>query len=144
GPQRIFRGNLAGWRPPSFRATTSRHRLTEVIHWERQTLLPKFPLLDDISIVETHGTIASADYQALLYVARQHGPRQSDRSLTPQPTALRLLATKYLVLPKTHEVEFAARVDQGNSDWPESAALWQMNRTLSRCWIVHDVETMSE
>ncbi|HEY2411622.1 MAG TPA: hypothetical protein VGI40_05245 [Pirellulaceae bacterium] len=143
-PTRVFRGNLATWRPPSFRLAKSNNRLTELTQWERQTLLPKYPLLDGISLVETHGSIASADYQALFYVAKQHGPRQRDKSLTPQPTALRLLATEFLILPESHQVEFASRVEHANSNWPESAALWQMNRTLPRCWLVPNVETLPE
>src|SRR5262249_14937461 len=49
-----------------------------------------------------------------------------------------------LVLPNNHEVEFATRVDPGDLERPEFAELWRMNRTLPRCWIVHDVEAMPE
>jgi hypothetical protein len=141
GAPRVFRGNVATWRPPSFQTTQSSSRLMELARWERQTLNPKYPLLDGIAIAESHGSIVSANYQALLYVAKQHGPRQSDNSLTPQPTALRILGTEYLVLPESHKIDFASRMQPTTSDWPESAALWRMQRTMPRCWIVHEVES---
>jgi len=141
---RIFRANLATWRPPSFRTSQSANRLAELEDWERQTLLPKYSLLEDVSMVETHGSIASADYRALLYVAKQHGPRQSDKSLTPQPSALRLLGTEFLIVPEKHRFEFATHVDKTIVDWPESAVLWRMRQTMPRCWIVYEVQHLPE
>ena len=140
--KRILRGNPAAWRPESFRQDTSANRLEELTHWERATLLPRFPLALEVPVVESFGSLPSADLEALLYVARQHGPRQRDKSLTPQPTALRLLGTKYLVLPERHAVEFATRVERTGNDWPEGAELWRMNRTYPRAWIVHQVAAM--
>jgi hypothetical protein len=139
---RVFRGNLVSWQPPSFRESSSDQRLSELTQWERATLLPKFQLGQPVSLAESHGSIALADYESLLRVAKQHGPRQSDNSLTPQPTALRLLATQFLVLPQNHQVDFATPVPHTEPDWPESTTLWRMNRTLPRAWVVHHVESL--
>ncbi len=143
GQPRVFRGNLASWQPRSFRKSASEERLAELTQWERETLLPKFQLGRKILLVESPGSITSADYQALLHVAKQHGPRQRDKSLTPQPTVLRLLATQYLILPNSHQVEFATRLEQTSTAWPEDASLWRMNQTQPRAWIVHRVQSLS-
>jgi hypothetical protein len=139
---RVFRGNLVTWQPPRYRQSAHEERLSELTAWERETLLPKFQLGQRISILESHSSLHSADYQAMLYVAKQHGPRQRDKSLTPQPSALRLLGTQYLLLPEQHEVEFAKRVDHTPADWPEAASLWRMNQTAPRAWIVHSVQAL--
>src|SRR6185295_18357306 len=86
----------------------------------------------------------------------------------PQPTALRLLEAEFLVLPDSQEPDFARRIDVGSSmpregvasspraprellasleqstNMPEGAALWRMDRTLPRVWLVHalDIETL--
>src|SRR5207249_671448 len=65
----------------------------------------------------------------------------------PQPAALRLLGTQFLVLPERHQPEFAERIagekdNEDQADWPQSAALWRMKRTLPRAWIVHEVEAL--
>ena len=95
-PPRVFRGNLASWRPPSFRQKMSPNRMAEVAQWEHDTLFPKYHLPSGISLVESYGSIKLMDYESLLFVAKQHGPRQPDKSLLPQPTALRLLGTEML------------------------------------------------
>jgi hypothetical protein len=115
--------------------------MAEVAQWERDTLFPKYHLARGVSLVESYGSIKLMDYESLLYVAKQYGPRQDDKSSLPQPTALRLLGTAALVLPEKHRPEFAEVVDQGEH-LPESAALWRMTRTLPRAWIVHEVETL--
>jgi hypothetical protein len=141
-PPRVFRGNLAGWRPHSFRQRISVNRMAEVAQWEHDTLFPKYHLASGISLVESYGSIKLMDYESLLYVAKQYGPRQDDKSYLPQPTALRLLGTEALVLPEKYRPEFAELVDKGNDQWPENTALWRMTRTLPRAWIAHEVATL--
>jgi hypothetical protein len=141
-PPRVLRANLATWRPESFSTTKSPTRPAEIVEWERDTLFPKHHLANGLALVESYGSVKWADYDSLLSVAKQHGPQQPDKSLLPQPTALRLLGTEFLVLPEAHRPDFADRIVSGQM--PEGAALWRMNRTLPRAWIVHDVEVASE
>jgi hypothetical protein len=145
---RVFRANLASWRPANFAATSSGQRLAKIARWEHDTLFPKHPLLNQLSLVESYGSVKSADYESLLTVAKQHGPRQQDNTLLPQPSVLRLLGTDFLVLPQSHRLDFAERITDARLEtapgMPEGAALWQMTRTLPRMWIVHDVETVAE
>jgi len=141
-PPRVLRANLATWRPASFSRTKSRTRPAEIIQWEHDTLFPKHHLANGLALVESYGSVKWADYDSLLSVAKQYGPQQPDKSLLPQPTALRLLGTEFLVLPEAHRPDFAHRiVSRGTA---EGAALWRMNRTLPRAWIVHDVEVAPE
>jgi hypothetical protein len=141
-PRRVYRGNLATWSAPSFRQKSSELRSAELAKWERDTLLPKYPLAASLSLVESFGSIRSVDHASLLRVAKQYGPRQPDKSLLPQPTALRLLGTEFIVLPEKQRPEFAEHIPAADTSWPESAALWRMQRTMPRAWIVHDVETI--
>jgi hypothetical protein len=165
---RVYRGNLASWRPITFALIPSTDRMAELARWEHDTLFPKHELPSGLSLVEAYGSIKLADYTALLAVARQHGPRQPDKTYLPQPTALRLLGTEFLILPDPQRPDFARRIDGADpashegvassahapreliasldesGDLPEDAALWRMDRTLPRAWIVHalDVETI--
>jgi hypothetical protein len=111
--------------------------------WERDTLFPKYELASGISLVEAYGSIKLLDYESLLHVAKEHGPREPGKSLLPQPTALRLTGTQYLVLPDDWKADFAEPVAHDSGDWPADAALWKMRATLPRAWVVHEVTAMS-
>jgi hypothetical protein len=141
-PPRVFRANLGSWRPAPFQERSSADRPAELAAWERDTLFPKYHLPSGLSLVESYGSIKLLDYESLLFVARQHGPKQADGSLLPQPTSLRLLGTEYLVLPEKHTPQFAERVTVANGNWPQDATLWRMKRTLPRAWIVHEVAVL--
>lgn len=143
-PPRMYRGNLASWRPASFQTKVSRSRLDEIVQWEHATLFPKHHLANSVALVESYGSIRLADYDSLLSIAKQHGSRQADRSLLPQPTALRMLGTEFLVLPEGHQPQFADRMEAKGDQWPEGAALWKLKRTMPRAWIVHEVNILPE
>jgi hypothetical protein len=139
-PPRIFRGSAARWRPQSFAQQSSSNRPAEIVRWEHDTLFPKYHLPAGLSLVESYGSIKLVDYESLLFVAKQHGPQQPDGSALPQPTALRLLGTEFVILPDQHQPEFAERISADNvHNWPQDAALWKLNRKQPRAWIVHDV-----
>jgi hypothetical protein len=138
-PPRVYRGNLASWSPPSFRRRPSASRFSELAQWEQHTLLPKYALAMELSVVESFGSLRSADHASFMRVAKQHGSRQPDKTLLPQATALRLLGTEFLVLPEIQQPAFAERIPADSDAWPEGAALWRMGRPQPRAWIVHDV-----
>jgi hypothetical protein len=142
-PRRVFRGNLSNWRPPGFRQTASPARPAELAQWEHDTLFPKHHLPSGLSLVESYGSIKLMDYESLLFIAKQYGPVQPDKSSLPQPTSLRLLGTELLVIPEKQQPEFAALQARNAESWPEAANLWRMSRTLPRAWIVHEVETLA-
>lgn len=142
-PPRVFRAGLGNWRPPSFKQKSSQGRVAELTRWEQGTLFPKYHLPSGLSLVESYGSIKLLDYESLLFVARSNRPKEPDGSTLPQPTPLRLLGTEYLVLPQSHAPKYADRVPaESAKDWPESAALWRMQRPLPRAWIVHDITVL--
>lgn len=141
-PTRVYRGRFAGWRPEHFRTTGSTQRSEETTLWECDTLFPKFMFQGDISLCESYGSIKLLDYQSLLLVARTYGPRQPDGYTLPHPVALRLLGCEYLVIPDTYDPsKFATRVESP-LDPPPGTAIWKLNTTLPRCWVVHHIEQL--
>jgi hypothetical protein len=144
-PPRYFRGSLSTWRPPQFAKAGSAERPAEMAQWEHDTLFPKYNLASGWSLVDSYGSIKLMDYESFFFVARQNGPQQADKSMLPQPTALRLLGAEFLLLPEAQKPEFAEQVvsDESPSNWPADSTLWRMKRTLPRAWIVHEVETLS-
>ena len=142
-PPRVFRGNLAGWRPPEFASTLSLDRPAQITRFERDTLFPKHHLESGLGLVQSYGSIKLLDHESLLFVARQHGPRQPDGSWLPQPSALRLLGTQFLVLPEQQAPQFAEKMTPlPASGILEGAALWRMMQTLPRAWIVRDIAVL--
>jgi hypothetical protein len=80
-----------------------------------------------------------------MFVARQYGQPQAGEQRLPSPSVLQLLGAEYLVLPEASAPKFAERVElslANDAGWPENTAVWRMNRTLPRAWIVHEVETI--
>lgn len=144
-PPRVSRGNLGRWRPPSFAKHASEQRPAELAQWERDTLFPKHQLASNLGLIESYGSVKLVDFESLMYVAWQHGQQQPDGQRVLAPTALRLLGTEYLALPESSQPKYAARTEspaEQAEQWPENTALWRMNRTLPRAWIVHEVETL--
>jgi hypothetical protein len=135
-PLRVYRGNLFSWRPASFARQGSQNRIAELAEWERDTLFPKHPLHSSIALVESYGSIKLLNYESLLYVAKQYGTR-GDNTLLPKGQILRLLGTRWLVLPQTRSA-----ADGPPAPWPEGAELSRLSPDFPRAWIVHDVVAM--
>ena len=64
---RVFRDIEA--LPPSWTTKRSPDRQMEGLKWDRETLLPKYPLKYGISMTEVSGTMDSEDYRTLLEIA---------------------------------------------------------------------------
>jgi hypothetical protein len=143
-PPRVLRGSMTVWRPPSFARSGSLDRITQLDQWEHDTLFPKYQLASDVALVESYGSIKLMDYESLLFVARQLGRTQPDKSTLQTPTALRLLGTEYLLLPESSRPPFAEPIAPPPelANWPENTTLWRMKRTLPRAWIVRSPESL--
>jgi hypothetical protein len=150
-PQRVYRASLMRWRPASFSRTGSRDRMEQIAAWERDTLFPKYGLNHGISLVESYGSLKPVDFESFFVIARSFGPPTPDgRSREmPHPSALRLLATQFLVMPRgwqpalpnrppfAEPVAFPPGVTRA-----EGAALWRLKDPLPRAWILHEVEQL--
>ena len=145
---RVFRSNLGGgWRPITFGRLGSIERMSELAQWERDTLFPKYGLPHGIALVESYGSLKSVHYESLLVIARSYARPQSDGSRPlPAGSTLRLLGTRYSMLPETYEPGardklFAEKV-QTEEPLGLGATLWKMKSPFPRAWIVYDVETL--
>jgi hypothetical protein len=142
-PPRVYRGDLAAWRPPGFRKHISSSRPAEIAQWEHDTLFPKYHLASGLSLIDSYGSIKLLDYDSLLLVAKSRSARLDDKTRLPHAAALRLLATEHLLLPESSQPNFAEPESYARtSGWPEDAALWRMQRTQPRAWLVHQVHTL--
>lgn len=138
-PVRVYRGSLFSWRPRSFGREASHSRMLELAQWEHDTLFPKHHLASDISLVESYGSIKLLDYESLLYVAKQRGRRRSDKTIVPDGRVLRMLGTKYMVLPQTQTLAFG---ETPAGSLPEGTMTSRMDPDSPRSWIVHDLVVM--
>jgi hypothetical protein len=92
------------------------------VRWERETLLAKYNLPYRVALLEASQTIASADYRAVLEVARRHNSR-GGKTGPPHASILDLLAAR---------AEF------------DGTLVHLRPRAQARSWIVHRVETLPE
>ena len=142
-PPRVYRGDLAGWRPRSFREHGSPGRSAEAAQWEHDTLFPKYHLASGLSLIDSYGSIKLLDYDSLLLIAKSRSAPLDDKRRLPHAAALRLLGTEHLLLPESSQPKFAVPESPvGASGWPEDTVLWRVQRTQPRAWIVHEVTTL--
>lgn len=62
-PTRIYRHPV--WYPESFGTKSSENRLTEAIHWDRQSLYPRYTLPMRVAVVDVRGTVMPKDFYPL-------------------------------------------------------------------------------
>lgn len=148
---RVFRASLMRWRPTSFARTGASDRMAQIAAWERDTLFPKYGLNHGISLVESYGSLKPVDFESFFVIAKSYGPpMQGSRGHEmPHPAALRLLGTKFLVMPREWQPAwpdrppFAVRVSfPPGVPRAEGSALWRLLDPLPRAWIVHEVEAL--
>jgi len=116
-PTRIYRHPL--WLPNAWRRSASRDRLAEAVAWDRDTLWPKYPLLERIAVAEVHGTMMPGDYQQLLRAGKADG------------RVFRL--GEYAVLPAEKSLPGGQRIEVATP----GVSLWHNADALPRVWIEH-------
>lgn len=125
-------------RPPSWLRSSSPQRYTECVRWERETLWPKYNLPYGIPVLEVSQTIASAEYRALLDVARQHDARGRKRRL-PDASVLDMLAARVAIVGADTGGEIAA-----SQRLAEGMVVGTRPGAQGRAWIVHRVEALPQ
>lgn len=68
-PPRVFRNYVSQPYPDAWQNTSSTTRQTDGLRWDRQTLFPRYHLLDDIALMPTATTLRSQDFQAAVAAA---------------------------------------------------------------------------
>ena len=141
-PVRIYRGSHYGWLPSQWSGGVSSQRQREGLQWDRDTLFPKYPMLDGMASAESYGSLSSQDYLNAMLLARAHGPTRADRIGEPHPMWLNALGVEYLSLPPTVRYPRLQWVPP-DPRWPAppvEAVLWRNPDAFPRVWIVHRVK----
>ncbi len=140
---RVYRGSRRGWYPDIWSASSSDDRQLDGLHWDVDTMFPKYHLRSGLSLVESYGTFSSADFATTLRVARRRGFQRHDDVLEPHHGVLDALGTRYLVLPGDVEYPHAERlVSDDESTAPADTSLWINPRAYPRAWIVHNLHVL--
>jgi hypothetical protein len=99
---RVYR-DVSTKTPRRWSAAVAADRLNEVVAWERDTLLPKHHLTNDVALIESFSTLSSRDFRVFMRVARESGSRPSGALTGPKLDVLNLLSAQYFVLPRGEE-----------------------------------------
>jgi len=125
-PTRIFRSRHGTLIPKHWSATSSWLRHEEIISWDRNTLLPRHHLLSSHALVESPGSIQSADYRSLWEVARTS--RVIGNTDNAEQMLLSLLGVNYLITKSPTPKSSEARAD---------IQFQQLKNRFPRSWISH-------
>ena len=136
---RVYR-DISTKTPQRWRCVVAADRLNEVVAWERETLLPKHHLSNDIALIESFSTLSSRDFRVFMSVARESGPHPSSAPTGPNLDVLNLLSAQYFVLPRGEESGSSL------SHVPEVTAAEVVPThnvsSFPRAWIVHRAHKM--
>lgn len=128
---RVFRDSPKQWSPPEPRGGESRNRQQANARWERETLFPKYHLLErgpSISLVESSNTMMSQDFALFMFEARSFYTKTSSR--VPPVSILAALSAKYFILQEQ------PTNGKGWTQFPEDV-LWQYDGARSRAYLSH-------
>jgi hypothetical protein len=117
----------------SWLAGGSLDRPAEGVRWERNSLVPRYHLPYDVSMVEVSETLASTDELAVWQVARRYADAKTG---LPHESVLDLLGAAEAIIPAAIAPD-AYRAANDVSLVPRPSA-------LPRAWIVHEVVALSE
>jgi hypothetical protein len=95
---RVYRADMAA---PHFRHTPSTDRAREALEWDRNTLKPKYAMMDGFSLARVDGTIHLFDYQLFL----MQRIREEPLGFVQPRRCYDALGIKYFVLPKVPDGE---------------------------------------
>ena len=98
-PERVFRAQWRRWKPRHWLRQSSPQRLHESVHWDRQTLLPRYQLLSPLGSLESSQSLQDRTLATLLEVGRRHGSRRPDGLREPDLQLLQSLGIRWLAGP---------------------------------------------
>lgn len=137
--QRVYRGNLYGWLPRSFAEEGSADRFREVVSWDRATLFPKHHMSHSVQMAESYGSIASADYDALLQAARESGVVRGDGVIELPPEMLDLLSVGTTITSEPQIWANLEELEETELGTVESAWIGTRPNPMPRAWLVDHV-----
>ena len=135
-PPRLFRDSTAMLLPKTWGQQGDETRLADVVVWERATLLPEHHLRSNITMIGSHTTLTSADWQAFLHVARQWDQEHD----ADQPgTLLNSMSVQFIA---TDESIRPADARELKTPLEEQVRLYADSRAFPRAWVVHEIEVI--
>ena len=96
-------------------------------------MLPKYHLLSPYGSVHSFNTMSSSNFRALMRIAGT--PRQ-------KLSVLGSLGVRYLLLPTEDEVTNGLQLKL-DAPGVENLTLWENTSCMPRCWLVHEIETLT-
>lgn len=130
---RVYRSEH--WLPPVWSETSSGDRLTKMVHWDRESLWPKYHLPFAIGSVQTSGMLAPADYMAIWQDLQS---RDYERGEHWRPALLRLVGVRTAI---------DWRSARSRRDLPhpeaENVGLYNIRSAQPHAWTVHTVTVLS-
>ena len=137
---RVYRADRRRWLPRRWARTSSQDRQSEGLRWDVDTLYPKYHLRTGLALVQSNGTLASYDFQAVFQVARRRGTCRIDGVWEPHPAVLDALGARYAIAPCSFGFGDMQPILRPEPDGaPENSALWFNPNALPRAWIVHEI-----
>ncbi len=136
-PPRLFRQSAASLLPTEWGKESDQHRLEKVVAWERATMLPKHHLGSNVSMIGSHTTLTSADWQSYLRVARERDGSDSASQVGLQTRAMsvQFIATSDEVAASDASLESAGLAIDG-------VRLQVDSKAFPRAWIVRNIEVL--
>jgi hypothetical protein len=134
---RVFRASPGAWPQPESVADAGRNRQRAMARWERQTLAPRYHLLERepaLSFVESSTTMTSHDLAMFFKIARLNGYRRPGQVGEPHGAVVNGLSAKYVILPP----DFSFPNHERLADF-DGAVLWKNSYAWPRAWVVHYV-----
>ncbi len=137
-PVRYYRSPNRFWVPDDWRVKRQSDRAAATLAWDRETLFPRFGLLDEQSSIRSVGTMIPYEYSLLLW-----NSLNAEDGL-PNQQLLNALGTEYVISPdkgiKSHSRLWpvAARYADKNVEVRRSAEV------APRAWIARDIVTLPQ
>ncbi len=128
-----------GLLPPSFATSLTADRYAAAVAFNREALMPKYPLPDRIRVMEVAHSVANNDFAELIVAATQYNNRHATRSGIPEDNTLNLLGAQLAIVGDPQAVGLAEA-----RPIADGATLGVRPNALPRAWIVHRIDVHEE
>lgn len=125
--QRTRAARQVNGEPTTFRLYASEVRMSEVVGWDRDTLLPKYALPYHVGIIDAPGNLLPSDQQIFWQVVRDRGFYAEGDSYPNY--GLDVLGVNTVIVDS----------DETGAALPNGVATQKRSSALPRSWIVHSV-----
>jgi hypothetical protein len=126
-PIRLYRFPV--WYPAEFETSSSKQRLTEAIHWDKESFFPKYTLPQRIGVADVRGTLTPKDYNAVAGKLRSEW-KYGESGVFERHLAR--LGVQYVVAPSQIQLD-AERID-----WANNKSIWKIRNPMKRSYVLFE------